>query len=87
MAEVEPLHFVRETTGGVIFCQATPLGEVLDDPAEVDLYNRGYLWCQCFTPVCPQGEGAHVHTRQLVAISPEAFEEARRSGWHPLTWA
>jgi len=81
--ENEHRHFIRDTARGVIFCELTPLADLGDDPAELD---RGYRWCMCFTPVCPQGEGGHVHVSRLTEITSSAFEEARHSGWRALAW-
>jgi len=87
VSDFEDLHFIRQTGGGIIFCEATPVDELADDPDELDLLGRGYRWCQCFSPACPQGEGGHVPMSHLVPISDAAFEEARHSGWQTHSWA
>ena len=87
MPETEHLHYVRVIASGVIYCEATPLAELVEDPGELDLLARGYRWCTCYSPACPTGEGGHVPESQLTAISSEAFEHARWSGWQALSWA
>jgi hypothetical protein len=59
---------VRET---VTVCRASTT-----EPA---LSARGYLWCECFTVVCPAGEFGHVQPARLLPLSAPEFAAARRA--------
>ena len=65
-----------------IFVEARPYAEVLARfPDEERLYERGQLWCMCYSTGCVEGEEGHHHMSMLIPISPERFRAARAAGW------
>jgi hypothetical protein len=43
---------------------------------ELELYKRGYLMCECFSQVVPEGEFGYRGEHRLYAISRSDFERA-----------
>jgi hypothetical protein len=65
-----------------IFVEARPYAEVLARfPDEERLYERGQLWCMCYSTGCVEGEEGHHHMSMLIPISPERFRAAQAAGW------
>jgi hypothetical protein len=49
-----------------------------DDELELELYERGYWMCQCYSPLEPDGEFGHITEGRLLAIPQADFDEALR---------
>jgi hypothetical protein len=43
---------------------------------ELELHERGYRMCQCYSPLEPDGEFGHISEGRLLAILRRDFEEA-----------
>jgi hypothetical protein len=65
-----------------IFVEARPYADVVERFAdEVRPYERGQLWCMCYSTGCVKGEEGHHHMSVLRPISPERFRAAQAAGW------
>jgi hypothetical protein len=59
--------------------------EELDDPddnsggftSERELYERGWRWCECYSPWCLDGERRFVGVDSLAPLRPVEFDVAR----------
>jgi hypothetical protein len=78
-----PLFGVRDIGGLLIFCTLEPKAS-LDDPEERRMREAGLHWYRCYSGLVPDGECGHVHRDQLMEMTAEQFEGARRSGWTRL---
>jgi hypothetical protein len=45
---------------------------------ELELHERGYRMCQCYSPLEPDGEFGHITEGRLLAIPQADFDEALR---------
>jgi hypothetical protein len=70
----------------VTVCRVAPVATAADQPCDLDafetepeVYARGYLWCECFTAVCPDGEFGHIQEPRLLYVSRAEFDAARHA--------
>lgn len=77
-------YFLRFVDDMVIFCHVLPMSELCADDQESvqESLTRGFLFCNCYSPICPTGEMGDVHCSCAdFPLTVDQFNQAQSLGW------